>query len=260
MVQRSAGGPGEVYRRDRQARTPYQPSCAARDAAGVSGAQDRRGDRRGATACVPQHPRNDPKNRTATALERAGASSGDLLDSPGPSCVRQAFFPKALPRVTETGGKIPRTPEYHVNQTDHTFCLGSPLSLLLKLSKKPTLDGFAENCLVPYLFAVSRKLLQGGDFTFGELAHGSLGEIADYTDLFGLQTADQVMRTIRYLGMKKRRANKLLCPCECGRRLGACSFNRRVRGFRQLAGRRWFRNVASDLPRINRGSGLATQH
>lgn len=173
----------------------------------------------------------------------------------------QKLFQKISPlSIHELKGGIPRKGLYHINSGDDSLCLGSRLRLLVSVAKKPTLSGFAKNCLVPYLFAVSRKLLQGGDFTFGELAHGSLGEIADYTDLFGLQTADQVMRTIRYLGMKKRRANKLLCPCECGRRLGACSFNRRVRGFRQLAGRRWFRNVASDLPRINRGSGLATQH
>ena len=28
----------------------------------------------------PQHPRNDPKNRTAPALERAGAGSGHPID------------------------------------------------------------------------------------------------------------------------------------------------------------------------------------
>ena len=93
MVQRSAGGPGAVDRRDRQARTSYGPSRAARDAAGVSGAQDRRGDRRRPPACGPQHHRDDPKNRTAPALERAAASSGHPIDSRGRSCLRQAFFP-----------------------------------------------------------------------------------------------------------------------------------------------------------------------
>ncbi len=53
----------------------YGPSRATRDAVGVSGAQDRRGDRRRPPACGPHHPRNDPKNRTALTLERAGAGS-----------------------------------------------------------------------------------------------------------------------------------------------------------------------------------------
>jgi hypothetical protein len=73
MVQRSAGGPGKVDRRYRQARTSYEPPRAARDAAGVSGSKDRRGDRRRPPVCGTQHHRNDPENRTAPALERANS-------------------------------------------------------------------------------------------------------------------------------------------------------------------------------------------
>ena len=134
-----------------------------------------------------------------------------------------------------------RPGEYHVNQTDNTLCLGSPLSLLLKLSKNPRLDGFAENCLVPYLFAISRKLKTGGSFPFGELAHGQAGILSDYAHLFGLKEAKNVGYVLELLGTKKRRANKLLCPCGCPSRLGRCKFNLRLREFRDLASRSWFR-------------------
>jgi hypothetical protein len=160
-----------------------------------------------------------------------------------------AAFPQDLPIVYELGGRIPRRRGYHVNPRDGSLCLGSRLRLLLTLATKPTLLGFAEKCLIPYLFAISRKLLQGGDFAFGELGHGSPGELADYVDLFGLKNAEQAKRTILYLGMKKRRANKFPCPCGCGERLGKCYFNRRVRRFRLLAERNWFRKVASDFAR-----------
>src|SRR5438046_2894182 len=46
-------------------------------------------------------------------------------------------FPKDLPTVTETGGKIPRDGTNHIYQNG-SFCLGSPLGLMLKLSKSPT--------------------------------------------------------------------------------------------------------------------------
>src|SRR5205823_1562005 len=120
--------------------------------------------------------------------------------------------------------RIPRTGEYHVNTSDNTLCLGSPLSLLLKLSKKPTIDGFAESCLVPYLFAISRKLKNGGPLPFGELAHGRKGLRDDYAFLFGLRQPQNVGRVLQLLGMKKRRANKLPCPCGCRKRLGRCRF------------------------------------
>ena len=51
------------------------------------------------------------------------AKEGDLQDSFVLEIIVPCAFPKALPSVTETGGKIPRTGEYHVNQTDHTLCL-----------------------------------------------------------------------------------------------------------------------------------------
>lgn len=170
------------------------------------------------------------------------AKEGDLQDSFVLEIIVPCAFPKALPSVTETGGKIPRIPEYHVNQTDHTLCLGSPLSLLLKLSKKPSLDGFAENCLVPYLFAISRKLKTGGPLPFGELDHGVDGLFADYMQLFGLKSREQLICAFRLLGMKKRRANKLPCPCGCGIRLGRCKYNFRLREFRKIASRTWFRS------------------
>jgi len=151
-------------------------------------------------------------------------------------------YPRDLPVVYELGGRIPRDGNYHVNPGG-SLCLGSRLRLLQNVAKSPTLTGFASTCLVPYLFAVSRKLTHGESFVFGELAHGSRGEIMDYMDLLSLKSPDHVLRAIEYLGMKKRRANKLPCPCGCGSRLGRCHFNRKLRGFRHLADRSWFRSI-----------------
>ena len=79
-------------------------------------------------------------------------------------------FPAKMPLVTETGRRIPRTEDYHVNKDD-TLCLGSPLRLLSIISDKPNLVAFVKCCLIPYLYAVSIKLRDGGPLRFGELAH-----------------------------------------------------------------------------------------
>lgn len=142
-------------------------------------------------------------------------------------------FPKELPRVTERDYRIPRTASFHINR-DGTLCLGSPLRLLWMLSQKPSLPGFASECLVPYLYAMSHKLKFGGRFLFGELAHESTGVLADYADLFSLHSTDAARRTLELLHMKKRKANKLPCPCGCRRRLGKCEFNWTIREFRRL--------------------------
>ena len=149
-------------------------------------------------------------------------------------------FPKKLPIVYELDQKIPPFSNYHVNK-DKSLCLGSRLRLLYMISKKPSLMGFAENCLEPFLYAISYKEKYNGDLLFGELDHGRPGELEDYVNLMGLKNTDQVKIALSLLSMKKRLANKCLCPCGCQKRLGKCKFNRTIKKFRYLMHRAWFK-------------------
>ena len=148
----------------------------------------------------------------------------------------------ALPIVHEVGGKIPNTSEFHINR-DRSLCLGSPLRLLMAVSKPSGIKIFTR-CLVQYLYAVSRKLQSGGGFIFGELDHGNPGLFNDYKDLFNLKNDYQVKEAINLLGMKRRVANKKPCPCGCGRRLGKCSLRLSINKVRELAPRSWHRKNA----------------
>ena len=158
------------------------------------------------------------------------------------------LYPSEPPRVTETGKKIPRDGKHHINGNDDTLCLGSPLRLLLKLKNNPALTGFVDGCLVPYLYAISHRRLYGGELPFSELAHGTPGAIADYANLFGLKQPTQATIALLALGTKKQLANKLRCPCGCRRSLGKCQLNERLKPYRDLASRRWFREQLPPLP------------
>jgi hypothetical protein len=81
-----------------------------------------------------------------------------------------------------------------------------------------------------------------GIFPFGELDHGKQGVIADYLNLFGLSTEEQIEQALSLLGVKKRLANKKPCPCGCGKRLGTCRFHHRINDFRKVAARSWFKD------------------
>jgi hypothetical protein len=107
----------------------------------------------------------------------------------------------------------------------------------------PTLVGFAENLLVPYLYAMSLNLDYGIPFIYGELAHGTSGELADYADMLGLESPEQAKQAITLLAQKKRQANKVQCPCGCGWRLGKCDFNYQIREFRKIASRSLYRSI-----------------
>ena len=155
-------------------------------------------------------------------------------------------FPRALPKVVETDSKIPRDGRHHVNP-DRTLCLGSPVRLLSLISSQPTLVGLAEKCIVPFLYAVSNKLLNGVDFLFNELAHGEKGIVDDYLELFGVKTREQVIQVLNLLGTKRRIANKGPCPCGCGIRLGRCQFNMKLNKYRTMAPRSWFKGHVANI-------------
>ena len=145
-------------------------------------------------------------------------------------------FPKKIPKVWETNNKVPRTKEgeFHINPDD-SLCLGSPLRLLDKINRKGTLVAFIESCLVPFLYAVSIKLQKGGDFYMGELAHGLPGILDDYKELFGIESNENIIKTLELIGTKKEsqirphalvlaerdleNANFVLLPIVCEKRL-----------------------------------------
>jgi len=170
----------------------------------------------------------------------------EITDSYRLQIVVHSSFPRSIPEVKVVENKIPDDGKYHVN-SDGTLCLGSRLRLLFKISSKPTLSGFAELCLVPYLYAVSYKRKFGGEFLFCELLHGISGELLDYVDLFGLKEPDQARSVLCLIAMKKRLANKHSCPCGCGRLLGNCLFNNRIKRFRDLADRGWYKSLISGM-------------
>lgn len=153
-------------------------------------------------------------------------------------------FPRQVPTVIEIGERIPRLPDYHVN-SDGTLCLGSRIRVMTKLQAEPTVAGFSRNCIVPFLYAMSLRLTHGQEFIFGELRHGIRGELDDYKELFGLKSDDQVVPALHCLLKKKRIANKMRCPCGCGRRLGKCNFNATVRRFRLILPKSWLRELVT---------------
>lgn len=170
----------------------------------------------------------------------------EITDSYGLEIIIPKNFPKTIPTVKEINGRIPRDGNYHINPDD-TLCLGSPLRILKNIYEKPSLSGFAEGCVVPYLYAVSYKLEHGGEFYFGELDHDKKGVIDDYRVLFGLETERQVLYALHLLGMKERIANKKLCPCDCGQRLGRCTYHYKLKSYRKIAPRTWFNSELSKL-------------
>lgn len=145
-------------------------------------------------------------------------------------------FPKRIPLVFETGGRIPSN--YHKLENG-ALCLGSPVRQRMILADNPTLAGFVEELVVPYLY--NRSYYEKHScLPVGELDHGAPGLLEDYRQLFRVDGIEACLGMLRMLGLKKREANKKPCPCGSGRRVGKCH-NRVLKPFRGLETRRYFR-------------------
>lgn len=101
--------------------------------------------------------------------------------------------------------------------------------------------------MVPYLYRYS-YLKKYGVALFGDLAHGPDGIRQDLMSVFGVDQESAVLPLIRLVAMKKQHANKRICPCGSGRRLGRCH-NSPVNRLRDRLGRYWFRIVEQQLLR-----------
>ncbi|UJS26536.1 DUF4391 domain-containing protein [Thiothrix winogradskyi] len=157
-----------------------------------------------------------------------------------------AAYPTTLSLVEEIGGQIPRNGDFHINE-DGSFCLGSTLRLQLALRESADFNTFSEKFLIPFLYALSVKQQYGIDFIFGQLPHGSEGELLDYRDILGVNTYEQVVKALELLALRKRVANKRQCPCLCGHLLGKCRFHLTLNGLRKTLSRQQFRTLHKRL-------------
>lgn len=143
--------------------------------------------------------------------------------------------PAGLPVVRETGGRIPRRDDRHINTADGTACVllpderwrlwptGSPL---LKFLNGPLHSFFLAQTMVE----------EGEPWPFGQWAHGAKGIFQFYREL--LKTSDlRVMTTyLDYLTAKKVKGH-WACPCGRGKNLRDCHFDQ-VKDLREKISRK----------------------
>lgn len=89
------------------------------------------------------------------------------------------------------------------------------------LLAKRDLRSFFEEFVVPYLYCYA-YLEKFQTDPWPELDHGVSGLLSDYAAILGGPSRTMCAGYIGLLGLRKRIANKKMCPCSSGRRLGKC--------------------------------------
>lgn len=124
-------------------------------------------------------------------------------------------YPKAIPLIRETKGKIPKS--YHHNGGH--FCLETPFRVWEIFRREETLLNFVDNLVVPYL-ALYSYVKNTGDSS-KEHAHGAKGVLADYKKLFNLNDDLLTFKLLRILAEHNYRGH-LPCPCGSGEKIRKC--------------------------------------
>lgn len=127
-------------------------------------------------------------------------------------------FPDRLPWAKEVGGRI-GTDYEHLNP-DGTLCLGVPIEQRRVFFDQPTLLGFVNKLLIPYLYGYC-FWSKHGHYPFGEAKHGHEGILRHYIDTLGLRDPLAVLAVICFLFEHGYRGHHP-CPCGSGRIVRVC--------------------------------------
>jgi len=129
-------------------------------------------------------------------------------------------YPRSLPVVKETGGKIPSSGKniFHCNP-DKSLCLGAPIELKSAFYKDPNLLTFFDRLMAPYFYAFSffskKKFLP-----YGELSHGTEGILEYYLSLLKL---DKEFLILDFLGFIINGKSYFgFCPCRSKKLVSNC--------------------------------------
>lgn len=183
-------------------------------------------------------------------LEFSATFNGDeIVDSYRVRVDIPREYPKVIPKAFELDSRIPL--DFHQFE-DGSLCLGSRLAIRLRVNERPTLLGFVEDVLIPYLYSYSIKE-RTNKLPYGELRHGNVGLFDDYMRILNAPSREACKRLLLLGSLQRRKANRHPCPCGSGLRVGKCH-NRILNYLRRKVGRLWFREECKILG-INRSIG-----
>lgn len=131
-----------------------------------------------------------------------------------------ADYPRSLPEVWETGGRIPREIDRHVFPANGALCLGVPLALWIAMKCDFSVDHMLNGPIRSFL--IGNSLVEEGEpWPHGDRSHGAAGILQHFGELVG--TADPMVVGTLVIDLLDRKVRgHWLCPCGSGRIIRKC--------------------------------------
>src|SRR4029079_6389708 len=129
-------------------------------------------------------------------------------------------YPRAMPTVWETGGRIPREIDRHIFPEDGSLCLGTPLALWIQLQGDYRLERVIEEALKGYL--IGNSLVELGErWPDHGRPHGAEGILEHFGELIGTADPLPILDFVDAL-LKQKVRGHWSCPCGRGAIIRKC--------------------------------------
>jgi hypothetical protein len=134
-------------------------------------------------------------------------------------------FPAQFPALYETGGKIPRIGDWHVNEDTFSCCTTVTPEEILRCQRGINLTVYIAEYVMPYLFNQTHRRIEGY-YVNGEYAHGAWGLLQYYGELLGSESSPRLtVDLLRYIAQFEPPLRTCLCFCGSKRKYRHCHRN-----------------------------------
>lgn len=121
-------------------------------------------------------------------------------------------FPMRFPVLYETGGKLIRDADWHINETDGSCCVEVLQKEIIICSHGISLMSYLTDYVKPYLFNQTHRILRGF-YANGEYSHGIAGSIEFYQATLGLKQQSNILEALNLLALGSEPTRRSYCFC-----------------------------------------------
>ena len=137
-------------------------------------------------------------------------------------------YPNSPPEMFCNDSKLPIGEIDRHIMSDGRACLGVQGDIITRWSLAPTIVGFLNNFVAPFLAWQAYYEVYHMAPPWGERSHFSQGILEFYAELFGVPNDSCIVRFMQLLARKNRPKGHEPCPCNSGTRLRNCHSHRQA--------------------------------